>query len=768
MRFEPALPVRPAKPEAFLQNGDELVRQMNAVDCRWRIVFNQYDFARCNPPVSRTEFPLGIKPASVEFLGSGWDINTKVVPVAGSEAMDITIRLQCRSGQLLSAAIGIELVFDHWSPANYVLLPAAAYNGNRFLSRKIPYSPKLYFVQDIGPDKPVIITDVPRLNIGEGVSRIQERSGSMAVPAIGFHDAVARRGFLLFTRQGNRLGDYGLGIEESRTRDQAVIRLMTPVVRELQQYRICDAECPSQDRPHDFQAGEAVELSFRLDFFPAPKLQSLFDRFASQRKQLTTSLAARPVLPYSACLALQEEKFNRDNFVPRHGYYSVGPRQNFLQDWQIGWTGGMISTYPLLFAGGAATRRRVVRNFDWLFPDGTAPSGFFWDAGRNGNEWIGGDIRKPHTGNWHLIRKSGDGVYFILKQFRLMERLGLPVKPAWRRGLKRVVDALVKLWRTHGQFGQFVDSITGEICVGGSTSGAIIPAALLLAADYYDEPKYAQVATEAGEWFYREYTVKGLSCGGPGDALQNPDSESWYALIETYVALYEGTGRRVWLRRAAETARQFSTWVVAYDFQFPAKSTFAQAGIRTTGSVYANTQNKHSAPGLCTFSGLGLLKLFRATGDQFHLDLLRDIAFGLPQYLPHPRRPLGTANPGWMCERVNLTDWEGAERIGETLQMTTWAETSLMLTAIEIPGLYVQPDQSLVVAFDNILAEITGDSANELVVQLSNPTPVDATVRIFSESGRAARQALPENYLLGGRTETITAGATKILRFAKK
>ncbi len=101
-----------------------------------------------------------------------------------------------------------------------------------------------------------------------------------------------------------------------------------------------------------------------------------------------------------------------------HGYYSVGPRTNFLQDWQIGWTGGMISTYPLLFAGGEQTRRNVLRNFDWLFPDGISPSGFFWDAGANGTEWIGGDIRKPHTGNWHLIRKSGDAVFFIVKQFR--------------------------------------------------------------------------------------------------------------------------------------------------------------------------------------------------------------------------------------------------------------------------------------------------------------------------------------------------------------
>ncbi len=324
------------------------------------------------------------------------------------------------------------------------------------------------------------------------------------------------------------------------------------------------------------------------------------------------------------------------------------------------------------------------------------------------------------------------------------------------------------LWTRHGQFGQFVDSLTGEMCVGGSTSGAIVPAALVLAAEYFNQPEYLAVAQAAAEHFHREFTVKGLSCGGPGDAWQNPDSESWYALIESYVALYEATGRKVWLTRAAETSRQFSTWVVAYDFQFPAKSTFAKAGIRTTGSVYANTQNKHSAPGLCTFSGLGLLKLFRATGDRFHLDLLRDIAFGLPQYLPHPLKPLGDAKPGWMCERVNMTDWEGPERIGETLKMTTWAETSLMLTAIEIPGLYVQPDQSLVIAFDNITAQINLDTPMELVVRLDNPTPAPASVRLLSESRREATQCrLPENYLFGCPTVRLLSGETKTISFPK-
>jgi hypothetical protein len=741
------------------------VAKLPGLRCALMAQLTGYQTCFQNAVNSRHQVRLRLGQNKLCANGTSWTVKLRQRKILTSREFEVVFR--CNHGNFSQASVSVQLQFANWSAQNYVLLPGAVYNGNRFLSRRIPYSPKLYFVQDIGSDKPVIITDVPRLNISGGVSRIQERSGSLSVPCIGFHDAKRKTGFLLFTKQGNELGDYGLGIEETHDRKRAIISITSPVVREWHNYRICDNEFPSLDLPRDFKAGDEVKISFRIYEFAAPKLQDFFDKFADVRKELFPETAPKPALPFSACFELQEKKFNRDNFVTKHGYYSVGPRQNFLQDWQIGWTGGMISTYPLLFAGDARTRQNVIRNFDWLFPNGIAPSGFFWDAGRNGTEWIGGDIRKPHTGNWHLIRKSGDGVYFIIKQFLLMEKLGIAVKPAWRRGVKRVCDAFVKLWNDNKQFGQFIHSLTGEICVGGSTSGAIIPAALVLAVYYFGEKKYLAVAETAGEKFYREFTAKGLSCGGPGDALQNPDSESWYSLIESYVALFEATGKKIWLTRAAETSRQFSTWVVGYDFKFPPQSTFAKADICTTGSVYANTQNKHSAPGLCTFSGLGLFKLFRATGDRFHLDMLRDIAFGLPQYLPHPRKPLGDAKPGWMCERVNLTDWEGPERIGETLNMTTWAETSLMLTTIEIPGLYVQPDKSFVVAFDNITAEIVAESAKEISVRLANPTPASAKVKIFSEFGRAAKIPLPENYLFECDTLKLRSGESKTIAFSK-
>ena len=313
-----------------------------------------------------------------------------------------------------------------------------------------------------------------------------------------------------------------------------------------------------------------------------------------------------------------------------------------------------------------------------------------------------------------------------------------------------------------------MDVETGELLVGGSCAAAIAPAGLAMASAFFEHPGYLKIAEAAGRQYYADYVRKGLTTGGPGEILSAPDSESSFALMESLVKLLELTGDAFWLKTARELTRQAATWVLAYDYQFPPESTLGQSGARTTGAVWANVQNKHAAPAICTLSGEALFRLWRASGDPLALDLIRDIAHGIPQYLSRADRPLNdTMQPGWMCERVNLTDWEGPERIGETHKMTTWAETSLMLTTIEIPGLYVQPDKSLVVAFDNLTAEIVSDNAEEIVVRLTNPTPAPATVKIFSETSRQAKALLAANWMLECRLETIQPAGRKELSFKK-
>ena len=741
-------------------------RLLKSYDAAFSARITQYNNSRYNVVTNQTKSPLTASIQLQSFLQSKWQITTLTKSVKNEiNATDYTVTFKCIQGQLKQASVSIDIEFSHWNTKNYVLMPSAAYNGNRYEWRRLRYSPKLYEVQDIGIDKPIIVTDIPKLSESEGVSRIQERIGSMSTPGIGFIADSLKKGLWLLTRQKNSFGDYGIGIEESRNRQQATISITSPVVRELFVYKSCDAHYPSWDTPKDFKAGDTITISFRLYGFEAPETQSLFNKFATIRKQYETDTTLVNSLSYSSCMELLEQKFNEKNWVDKYGYYSIGFRENFLQDWQIGWTGGMISTYPLLFAGNEQTKKNVLKNFDWLFPNGISPSGFYYDAGRNGTEWIAGDIRKPQSKNWHLVRKSGDAVWYILKQFMLMEKQGITVKQSWKEGNQKVCDAFVKLWNKYHQLGQFVDAYTGDIAVGGSSGGGIVPAALTLASAYYHQPEYLETAKAIAAYYNENFTKKGITCGGPGDALQNFDSESSYGLVESYTTIYEVTKEKQYLQMAENAAKQFATWVVSYNYKFIDTTAYAKANIHTTGSVYANTQNKHTAPGICTASGIALLKLYRFTGNVFYINLLHDIAHNITQYLPHPKKPLGNAYFGWVSERINMTDWEGLENIGYVLPLSTWAETSLMLTTIEIPGLYIQPKNNFFRAFDNVIVTVLSSTKDELKLLIKNPTPVDANLSILEDND--THIALNENALFGGRKLFIKAGETKELSFKR-
>ncbi len=752
----------------FGQNPNDPGSWLKQIDGKASLRFTRHNYDFYNRP-EETLLVLvnGSTPKQeITFQSGIWSIDRQTsVPIDRPDALEVEYHFALKKGAAPQTSISIDFTFANWSKSNYVLLPAAAYNGNRFESRRIRYSPKLLDSRDIGPDKPMIISDVPRLNINDGPSRIQERSGSMSVPAIGFQSDTSKTGFWLLTHQATKFGDTGISIEESRDRKTAVISLTVPVVRENYQYTIADNQAASKDKAPDFKEGDEITLKFRLYSFHSPDIQGLYDRFAEIRKDLVGETRIRPTIPFSACFEVQENKFNEQNWENEHGYYSVGMRENFLQDWQIGWTGGMISTYPLLFAGNEMSRSHVIRNFDWLFPNGISPSGFFWDSGEKGTKWYGGDIRKPNTKDWHLIRKSGDALYYIVKQLVLMEKQNIPVKPEWKKGAQTVADAFVKLWDKWGQFGNFVDSNTGDVVVGGSTSGAIVPAALVLAAGYFKNQKYQRIALASAENYYKNYIKKGITCGGPGDAMQNPDSESSYAMLESFMLLYESTQDKKWLVRAEEMANQFTTWVMPYDYVFPTNSTLGKLGVQTTGTVGANTQNKHGAPGICTHSGIALWRLFRATGKIQYLQLLHEIAATMPQYLSHPLHPIDKMKIGWMSERVSTTDW--LEGIGELMYGSTWAETSLMLSYIELPGVYIQPDKSFVFAIDHVETQITRDNTKSLTVKFSNPTKAIAKVKVFVESSVQAKIPLGENALYNCLIINLQPGESKEMKFGK-
>jgi hypothetical protein len=711
-------------------NAQDVYSVLEKAGIKLKARISQHDFDRFSILTNEESQLLTASQSKIQFKGSEWSVKLSSVPGSGRiVSSDIKVVFRLLKGNSPQSRIAIDFEDQNWTKENYLLMPSAAYNGNRFDYRRISYSPKLLDPRDIGVDKPTIVTDIPKLNFGDGPSKIQERSGGMATPSMGYFNKKSGKGVWILFEQGNAWGDYGVNVEENRNRDKATFSLTSPLVREGYKYRITDNRFPSPDKGADFVAGDSVVFKIRLFTQPCQSIQQLYDQFFLIRKEVGSDILCKNEVTFSQAFKEQELKFNTQNFVKDYGYYSVGMRENFLQDWQIGWTGGMISTYPLLVLGADSTRQNVVRNFNWLFDGGISPSGFFWDSGEKGNKWYGGDIRKPHTKNWHLVRKSGDGLFFVLKQLMAMPFLNIQPEKKWLEKTKGVADAFVKLWKKNKQLGQFIDNVNGEIQVGGSASGAIVPAALVLASRYYKDSVYLAVAKEIGQDYYEKNLKTGVITGGPGDAMQNPDSESSYALIESYMYLFEATKDRKWLVYANDAAKQFSTWVSSYNYKFPASSLFGKLDIKSTGAVWANTQNKHGAPAICTHSGLGLLKLYLATHDTLILSLIQDIAHNLPQYMGTKERPIPGVKNGWVCERVSTTDW--LEGIGEITYQSTWAETGLMLTNLEIPGLLIEPEKGKLTCFDQIEANPILSKGKIQKIKLKNPTGISASVRYW-------------------------------------
>ena len=685
--------------------------------------------------------------------GARWSCQTQTNPVPGRQhCEDITVTVKLLEGEAKAASISYICEFPDWNPAGYVMVPGIVYNGNRFEVSPQAYPPLWREKSQFRVDMPVTFTDQPRLNQDGLPGKIELDTGSGSTPAMGLR-TVDGRGFLLLTQQQCEFGNLGHTIEEQ----PAEKRLRLVVTAPRSRSRIPNMMgFRGGDPPRDWKAGDTVTIRMRSWKFSAPAIQSLFDRFAESRKDLEPSAPVN-VIPFSAAWHLVEDKLNSHNWNENLGFYCHGNTTSTTKPlydyWQLGWVSGGINTIANLLQGNDLSRSRAQRTLDFMFTKTPAKSGF-WYGSSNGKDFYGDAFSEPHPNNLSMVRKQADGLAYGMKQLLLMREQKTPVPPAWETSARGLADAFIRHWQKYGHLGQFIDIETGNILVGGSTAGAHAPAGLVRAANYFRDPKYLKAAGEIARHFLKNDLQSGLTCGGPGEAMAAPDSESAFALAESLVELQQATGKPEWANAARAAIRQCASWVVSYDYRFPETSTLAQVNARSTGAVIANVQNKHAAPGICTLSGDSLFKHWRTTGDETALDLVRDIAHGIPQYLSRPDRPLGTIASGWMCERVNLSDWEGENNVGGNVTFgAIWCENALILTTAEIPGVYVNTDTKRVIVFDHVTAQLDGD---KLVVH--NPTQFDAEVKVLIENKAAAARPLGIWTLKNAKPLAIPAG----------
>jgi hypothetical protein len=653
--------------------------------------------------------------------------------------------------------------FEGWSEEVYAFLPAGAYAGNRFPSVSMPYSPRIPEDRVLGPRTEPIITDVPRLTHEPGPSRLQLCTGDLAFPALGWFDPRDQKAWLVLARNPSGASTWLWEIEENTPRDRARFRISTPALRNSPVYFIPRMLRPSPDQVPPSAKGDLHCIDVQVVEWSCPDLPSFFEKIFSLREELRNNQPQPATLPFSTSFSLIEEHYNRDSWREDLGIYTTDCSEGSAYPFQTGWCGGMIATEALLASSSSTTRARVMRNLEVFFAGAPRPCGLFFGKRRSDGLWTpeyAHDTARPYTHQWTLVRRQGDALFYLLRQIALLEAGGDFTAPgAWDETLRRCAHFFCKLWQKEGQFGQFLHQETGEILVGGSTSGAIVPAALLLAWKRYQEPTFLETALAAGHYFAEAFLAKGFTTGGPGDACQNPDSESVAALVESYAALYDTTGDKVWLEHGTAAAAQASTWVMPYNFPFPPASEFGRLKIATRGSVFANTQNKHSAPGICTHAGEGLLRLFRATGDLRLLDLITEIARFIPQTISRADQPIhsndGRPLPsGWINERVNTSDWD--DNVGGVFFGSCWCEVSMLLTVTSLPGVYAQPDSGLIRCLDHIEAAWVDGEQSALC--LHNPTRFDARVRVMCETSIDTATTLPLHFAAQLPMVTIPAG----------
>src|SRR5262249_13885834 len=162
-------------------------------------------------------------------LGATWTCTVRAAPVRGKpDAIELTAAFKLSKGRAPEAAVGVVLTFEDWSRDNYVLLPGACYAGNRFESRHIAYPPLLTEPADIGPNVPTIVSDIPRLNVHAGPSRLQLLTGDLATPAVCLHVPARGLGVVALVDPSTPAGPSAVTIEESTDRTRALVAVTAP------------------------------------------------------------------------------------------------------------------------------------------------------------------------------------------------------------------------------------------------------------------------------------------------------------------------------------------------------------------------------------------------------------------------------------------------------------------------------------------------------------------------------------------------------------
>lgn len=727
----------------------------------YQIVFKQYD--KSTPVLEERWRPDSSKKEQWKYLEQ---FPCRIQCIRCDEGSEQRFLLQTEMIHRLEMPISISLEFikENWTGSEYVFMPGAVYDGNRMESKRIPYPPFHAGRSKEGWDR--VITDIPHLDREGKNSGIQLRSGDMSTPAMGYFSQEQREGVLILANHMVH-GRY-TGFTIAETEHQAVFGISCPAVREERKYFFGElpdgagfyptCEAASDDVGMILREGERVEMEIRCLKFPAENLYQYFTKFNEMREDLEVGQDFCSI-PFSKAHQAVKKKYIHMNFTDE-GYFRVGTENDVPPSyWQSGWVGGGMNSYAFLLEDQGLARCQSVSSLKFITEHLQMENGWYIPMYANGQ--IYGDDFLNKNSPVLLVRKDADLLFFLIKQAIYLKSQG-ELTVQMESSIARQADAFVRFYQKNRQLGQFINMQKETLIQGDTASAAIVSAALALAYEYFGKPEYLETAEALGVLYREEYLKKGMMNGGPGEICQAPDSESAFGFLESCVQLYETTGKEEWLQASREAFELAVTWVMSYDFNLPQRSTAAKMKAHTRGTVFANAQNKHSAPGICTLSGNSMLKLYRFTGDEKYLKWMSRISHALSQFVSLQERPVdtlaGRALPaGYINERVQTSDWEGKETIGEFLYGSNWPEVTMLLTYVEIPGIYLDLDRKIMQCSDHVNVQIV-EHEKEIYLNIFNSTPYDAVVTLMTDHSQDP-EPIGHLYFANMKKIEICAGA---------
>lgn len=230
-----------------------------------------------------------------------------------------------------------------------------------------------------------------------------------------------------------------------------------------------------------------------------------------------------------------------------------------------------------------------------------------------------------------FLRTASDGMEGALSAAQLLRQRRTP-QPAWEHFVTAYGEWLVTHQNADGSFYRafnpdgsvFDNAATGCDRNGFGTSKFNTTHPVRFLVDLYfasGDTRYLKAAKAAGEYAYIHTTEANAYVGGTPDNGNTVDKEAGAEALHAFLALYDATGNRKWLRAAEAAADFVETWMYAWTFPLAGASpAYAYAGTRGS-SLIATGQS--GADIFLAFEAYNFyrLHLFRDNADDHYLNV---------------------------------------------------------------------------------------------------------------------------------------------------